>query len=171
LSEEAVLNCRTKKGLQYRYRGEPFKIIDRIGKNSVRISLPQDLRRIHPVFHVSQLEPSIPNRFPDRAPPPPEPIEIDGDIEYELREISDSKYDYRGWKTCELFYLVRWAGYEGTDEEYSWVSALYLTHADEAIDEYHERYPDKPGPDFFGPEHEATVSRHTKARKRRQAEA
>jgi hypothetical protein len=143
----------------------PFKILDCIGRNSVCISLPDGLHHIHPVFHVSQLEPAVPNHFPDRAPPAPEPVEIDGELEYELHEISDSKYDYRCWKTCELFYLVRWTGYEGTDKEYSWVSALNLTHADEAIDDYHERYPDKPGPDFFSPNHDATVSRHMKARK------
>ena len=164
-----IKTTRPSRKLAEPYLG-PFKIIDRIGRNSVRVALPDDLRRIHPVFHVSQLEPATPNRFEDRAPPPLEPIEIDGETEFELREISDSKYDYRYWKTCELFYLVRWSGYEGTDQEYSWISASNLTHADETLEEYHERYPDKPGPDFFGPEHDATLKRHLKARKRRKAE-
>jgi len=79
-------------------------------------------------------------------------------VEYELRKISDSKYDYRYWKSCELFYLVRWTGYEGTNQEYSWLSALDLTHANEATDDFHQCYPNKPSPDFFGPEHDATVS-------------
>jgi len=92
---------------------------------------------------------------------------VDDDVEYELREISDSKYDYRYWKTCELFYLVRWTGYEGTDQEHSWISAVDLTHADEATEDYHERYPNKLGPDFFGLEHDATMARHMKAQKRR----
>jgi len=92
---------------------------------------------------------------------------VDDDIEYKLREISNSKYDYQYWKTCKLFYLVRWTGYEGTDQEHSWISAVDLTHADEATEEYHERYPNKPGPNFFGPEHDTTVAHHMKARKRR----
>jgi len=129
--------------LSERYLG-PFKILDRISRNSIRVSLPNDLHRIHPVFHISQLEPHIPNQFEDRAPPPLEPIEVDSDVEYELRKISDSKYDYRYWKSCELFYLVCWTGYEGTDQEYSWLSALDLTHADEATDDFHQCYPNNP---------------------------
>jgi len=33
----------------------------------------------------------------------------------------------------------------------------------EATEEYHKRYPDKPGPDIFGPEHDTTVARRNKA--------
>jgi len=143
----------------------PFKILDHISWNSVQVSLPNDLCRIHPVFHVSQLEPHVPNQFEDRALPPPEPIEVNSDVEYELRKISDLKYDYRYWKSCELFYLVCWTGYKGTNKEYSWLSALDLTHANEATDDFHQCYPNKPSPDFFGPEHHATVSQHMKARK------
>jgi len=116
----------------------PFKIINRIGRNSVRVSLPNDLHRIHPVFHVSQLKPHILDRFNDQALPPPKLIVVNNDVEYELREISDSKYDYWYWKTCKLFYLVRWTGYEGTNQEHSWISAVNLTHADEATEDYHK---------------------------------
>jgi len=91
---------------------------------------------------------------------------VDDDIEYELWEISDSKYNYRYWKTCELFYLVCWTGYKGTDQEHSWISAVNLTHTNKATEEYHERYPNKPGPNCFRPEHDTTVACHMKARKR-----
>ena len=74
----------------------PFKVIDCIGNNSVRFRLPYELRLIHPLFHIPQIEASVPNRFPGRQPPPPEPMEIDGEIEYA----------FRYWLTCELFYLV-----------------------------------------------------------------
>ena len=104
----------------------PFEVIDRIGTDSIRLRLPHKLRLIHLVFHVSQIEPSVLNRFPDRQPPPPEPIEIDGELEYELCEILDAKYDLRCWSTCELFYYVQWMGYEGTDEEFQWIAATNL---------------------------------------------
>ena len=147
----------------------PFEVIDRIGSNSIRLRLPHELRLIHPVFHVSQIEPLVPNRFPDRQPPPPEPIEIDSELEYELREILDSKYDLRCWATCELFYYVQWIGYEGTDEEFQWTAATNLTHADELIEEFHKRYPAKPGPDIFAPDHDARAARRQSAAKRRKA--
>ena len=154
-----IKTTRPSRKLAEPYLG-PFEVIDRIGKNSLRLRLPHELRLLHPVFHVSQIEPSTPNRFPDRQPPPPEPIEIDGELEYEIREILDSKYDLRCWASCELFYYVQWTGYKGTDEEFQWTAATNLTHVDEIVAEFHERYPDKPGPDHFAPDHDARVTCH-----------
>jgi hypothetical protein len=147
----------------------PFEVIDHIGNNSIHLRLPHELRLVHPVFHVSQIEPAPPNTFVDRQAPPPEAIEMDGELEYEIREILDSKYDLRHWSSCELFYYVRWLGYEGTDEEYQWTSATNLTHAEDVINNFHERYPTKSGPEHFGPEHDACVTRHQAAAKRRKA--
>ena len=98
----------------------------------------------HPVFHVSQLEPGTPNEIPDRIQPPPPPVEIDQELEYEITEVLDSKIDNR--RRCKLLYLVRWSGYEGTDEETSWLPAIELEHAQEAVSDFHLRYPRKPGP-------------------------
>jgi len=168
LLSKNIKTTRPTRKLAELYLG-PFEIIDRIGNNSIRLRLPHELRLIHPVFHISQIEPSVPNRFPDRQPPPPEPIEIDGEIEYELREILDSKYDLRCWATCELFYCVQWLGYKGTDEEFQWTTATNLTHTDELLEEFHKRYPTKPGPDIFAPDHEARAARRQSAAKRRKA--
>jgi hypothetical protein len=122
-----------------------------------------------PVFHVSQIEPSVPNRFPDRQPPPPELIEIDGELKYELCEILDSKYNLCCWSTCELFYYVQWMGYEGTNEESQWTAATNLTHAHKLIEEFHKRYPTKPSPDIFAPDHETRTARRQSTAKRRKA--
>ena len=51
------------------------------------------MRTIHPVFHVSQLEPAMPNTIPNRSQPPPPPVEVDGEPEYEITEILDLKLD------------------------------------------------------------------------------
>ena len=73
LLSKFIKTTRPTRKLAEPYLG-PFKVIDHIGKNSIRVRLPDDLRRIHPVFHISQIEPATPNRFEDCAPPPPEPI-------------------------------------------------------------------------------------------------
>ena len=103
------------------------------------------MRAVHPVFHVSMLEPVTPNSIPNRIQLPPPPVEIDSEPEYEISEILDSKVDKRR-RHCNVLYLVRWAGYEGTDEETSWVLASELGNAPEIISDFHAAYPAKPGP-------------------------
>ena len=103
------------------------------------------MRAVHPVFHVSMLEPSIPNSILNRTQPPPPPITVDDKSEYEISEILDSKLDNRR-RVCKLLYLVKWSGYKGTDEETSWLPANELGHVSEIVTEFHTRYPTKPGP-------------------------
>ena len=103
------------------------------------------MKAVHPVFHVSQLEPAIPNTIPNRVQPPPPPVEIEGEPEYEIAEILDSKIDRRHCN-CKLLYLVCWLSYEGTDEETSWLLATELGHASDLISDFHSCYPAKLGP-------------------------
>jgi hypothetical protein len=86
---------------------------------------------------------AITNPFEGRAEPPLEPIELDGELEYKVMEILSSRLDQRRWEP--LMYLVKWAGYEGTDKETSWVPAANLEHAPELISEFHCQYPEMPG--------------------------
>ena len=104
------------------------------------------MRSIHPIFHVSMLEPSTPNEFLNRTETPPPPIIIDGEMEFEISEILDSKI-YKCCK-CKLQYLFKWSGYEGTDEETSWIPVSKLEHAMESMADFHLANPDKPGPSF-----------------------
>ena len=103
------------------------------------------MRAVHPVFHVSMLEPTTPNLIPNRLQLPPPPVKIDGEPEYEISEILDSKVDKRR-RHCNVLYLVRWAGYEGTDKETSWVLTSELRNAPEIVSDFHAAYPAKPGP-------------------------
>ena len=75
----------------------------------------------------------------------PPPVLIDGEPEYEILEILDSKLDNRR-HLCKLLYLVRWFGYEGTDDETSWLPTNELAHASDIISDFHVKYPSKPGP-------------------------
>jgi len=47
---------------------------------------------------------------------------VEGDLEFEVAQILDSKWDRR--KSDPLLYYMRWAGYEGITEEFSWLTAL-----------------------------------------------
>ena len=143
-----IRTTRPSRKLVERYLG-PFEVTGQPGTHSYRVKLPNHLRTIHPVFHVLQLElahtSSIPKRSnPKRSNPPPPPIEIDGQLEFEVAKVLDAKVDCR--RKNPLLYYVQWTRYEGSAEEYSWVPATDLTNATELVTEFHHRYPGKPGP-------------------------
>ena len=96
----------------------PYEVIAQPGTHSVTLRLPDNLHAIHPVFHVSMLEPATPNMIPDRVQPPPLPVFVDGKPEFEITKILDSKVDQRH-RNCKLLYLVHWTRYAGTNEETS----------------------------------------------------
>jgi hypothetical protein len=114
----------------------PYEIIGQPSPDSFVLRLPDSMRKVHPVYHVSMLEPHTPSAIPK---------EIDGEIEYEIMEILDTKLDRR--RRQPLLYLVRWSGYEGTDEETSWLPADELSHAPELVSDFHKAYPLKPSPE------------------------
>ena len=141
---EHIRSTRPSKKLSEKFLG-PYTIIAQVGSHSFTLRLPDSMRAVHPVFHVSQLEPATPNSIPGRTQPPPPPVKVDGEPEYEISEILDSKID-RWCCSCQLLYLVRWADYKGTNEETSWFLATELRHAQELVLDFHRTYPDKPGP-------------------------
>ena len=133
-------STRPSKKLSEKNLG-PYTIIAQAGTHSFTLRLLDSMKSVHPVFHVSQLEPSVPNTIPNRVQSLPPPVEVDGELEFEISEILDSKVD-RCRRNCKLLYLVRWSGYEGTDEETSWLLATELGHASKLVHDFHLRYPD-----------------------------
>jgi hypothetical protein len=125
----------------------PFEVIAKLSAASYTLRLPDYLRGIHPVFHISQLEPHFPNPFPERTESPPPPVEIEGEPQYEIKSILDSRVDRRF--KVKLRYYVEWLGYEGTDEQFSWIGADDVQDfAPDYVAEFHRRYPNKPGPEL-----------------------
>ena len=120
-------STRPSKKLSEKNLG-PYTIIAQAGTHSFTLRLPDSMKSVHPVFHVSQLEPSVPNIIPNRVQSPPPPVKVDGEPEYEISEILDSKVDHRR-RNCKLLYLVCWSRYEGTDDETSWLLAMELGHS------------------------------------------
>ena len=120
-----------------------YKIIAQPRSHSITLQLPDSLRAVHLVFHISMLEPAFPNTIPVQPPPPP--VMVNHELEFEISEILDTKINTCR-HACKLLYLVHWTGYEGTDEETLWILASELGHTSELIMEFHTKYPTKPGP-------------------------
>ncbi|KXN92739.1 hypothetical protein AN958_12889, partial [Leucoagaricus sp. SymC.cos] len=105
--------------------------------------LPKSMHTVHSVFYVSMLEPSTPNPFPNHSDPPPAPVVIDSEPEFDIAHIVNSKLDHQC--TCHLLYKVFWLGYEDTEDESSWLPATELKHVAELVTDFHSTYPGKPG--------------------------
>ena len=135
LNPSNIRTERPSKKLDWKRLG-PFSITKRIGTQAYELSLPKSMK-IHPVFHVSLLEPYKASPIPDRTQPPPPPVIVDSDREFEVEQILDSKFTRN-----HLYYLVKWKGYSISDN--SWEPAQFLKNAPELVKSFHDRYPSKP---------------------------
>jgi len=90
------------------------------------------------------LEPATPNTFQQHSEPLPAPVIIDGELEYKISKIVDSKIDHR--RACKLLYKVIWLGYKDTDNDSKWLPVTELGHAKELVDDFRLKYPSKLGP-------------------------
>jgi len=101
------------------------------------------MRAVHFMFHISMLKPATPNTFQQHSEPLPAPVIIDGEPEYEISKIVNSKIDCR--RAYKLLYKVIWLGYEDTDDDSEWLPATELEHAKELVNDFHLKYPTKLG--------------------------
>ncbi|SJL03625.1 uncharacterized protein ARMOST_06982 [Armillaria ostoyae] len=88
-----------------------------IQNHSFTLKLLSDLHAIYPIFHISQLEPIEENTISTCTQSPPPLVEVNGEEQYEIAQILDSKIDC--WFHCPLLYRIQWLGYEGTNEEFA----------------------------------------------------
>jgi len=72
----------------------PYKIIAQPSTLLLTLHLPESMCSVHPVFHVSMLEPAMSNTFPKRIQPAPTPVIIDREPKYEISQIVDSKINH-----------------------------------------------------------------------------
>lgn len=139
LNASNIKTIRPSKKLDFKRLG-PFEVIEMIGTHAVRLLLPATMK-IHNVFHVGLLEKYSPSTIPDRSVPElPGPIVVDGEDEYEVSKIVNSRTRGKG-KNKRVQYFVEWEGYKGTEEEYTWEEADDLANAKEKVMEFHKEYP------------------------------
>jgi len=137
-SKNISTKCPSKK-LDHKFLG-PFEIIKKIGSHAYELKLPSSMQ-VHPVFHVSLLSPSNNPNYPDipsRVIPPPPPVEVQGQQEFFVREILNSRH-FRG----KLQYLVAWEGYPDPSDN-SWEPATNFDSDQQFILDFHQKYPGKP---------------------------
>jgi len=133
LDASDIQTNRPSRKLSHRRLG-PFPIVRKVGNGAYLLRLPPSMSRLHPVFNVVKLTPAPTDPIEGRRPhPPPLPEIVDGEEEWIVEEILDSKMMNR-----KLRYLVKWEGF-GVEHN-SWEPWDNL-HAPESVADFHRKHP------------------------------
>jgi len=125
--------CPTRK-LDWKRLG-PFQVRGQVSPYAYELELPASIR-IHRVQPVSLLDPVVEDPLEGQVVLPPPHVEVDGEEEYQVSGVEDSRVYWN-----QLQYLVRWTGYDSL----TWEPAKFVDGL-QAVEEFHQRYPTKPGP-------------------------
>jgi len=129
-----------------------FKVLEKKGNRAFKLDIPARWN-IHPVFHVSLLEPDKVSDRPNREQPPQEPEDVEGDLEWEVEKIVKSEiitYTRKVRRVNKEFkalrYFVKWAGC--SEDENTWEPPEGLGNAREVFEKFHWENPEMPGPNL-----------------------
>src|SRR5882757_1029220 len=89
LSTKDLKTTRPSRKLMEKQIG-PYSITDIISPNAVKLKLPRSIRIDAPI-NVSRLQPYKPPTLSGQQITPQPPIEIEGELEYEVEQILDSR--------------------------------------------------------------------------------
>ena len=130
-----IRTLRPKKKLDHRQLG-PFQIIEKKGTQAYKLDLPAKYGRIHPVFHISLLEPW----YSRGVDPEPQSVLIDDEEEWEINEVRDKRV-----RNGAPEYLISWK--DSHPYEDSWEPMEHLGNARGAIKDFERtRESHKPAP-------------------------
>jgi hypothetical protein len=128
-----IATNRPSSKLSHRHLG-PFVVQACIGQGVYHLKLPYQFCRLHPIFPTVKLSPAPPDPIIGQRPalPPPTTL-VDGEEEYEVEAILDSRMCYN----C-LEYLLKFKGY---DESHNQWEVHTHVHAKLKIALFHRKYP------------------------------
>jgi hypothetical protein len=135
LNAKHLTTTRSNKKLDLKYIG-PYTIIKKINAVVYELDLPPTLS-IHPVFHVSLLEPYR-EGHPEQTQAPPPATTVEGQEEYEPERILDSRL-INGHHE----FLIKWAGF--TDDHNEWKTYDDVKHL-KVVRAFARKHPEKPLP-------------------------
>jgi len=115
----------------------PFKILAKIGGSAYKLDLPPSMR-IHNTFHISLLELYHNDKFPSQRTQPPPPIIIEGEPEYELEQIIDSRLPHG-----KPQYRAKWTG-SSLENDKAWYPYHDFENAGIARQQFDQKYHWKP---------------------------
>ncbi|MBW0587985.1 hypothetical protein O181_127700, partial [Austropuccinia psidii MF-1] len=140
LASRNVKTTRPTKKLSERWLGA-FEPIKKIGSQPYHLKFPQQWKSVHPVFHVSLLEPVKQSSIPNQNQLPQQPVLVEEQEEWEVARVLDSKL-----RRGKLWYLVKWKGFSEDAERTIWEPASNLTNSPDLVKDFHSLYPEKPVP-------------------------
>jgi hypothetical protein len=133
LDASDICTTRPSKKLSHRHLG-PFTVERKVGNSAYRLRLPVSMKRFHPVFNVIKLTPAPADPIPGRQVPPPLfPEIVDGEEEWVVEEILDTKMMNR-----KLRYLIKWKDF-GLEHN-SW-EPWDNVHAPDLVAEFYRNHP------------------------------
>jgi hypothetical protein len=110
-----------------------YIVLEVPSSHTVRLGVPTG---IHPVFHVDLIRPAaddpLPSQIVDDSQPPP--LEIDGELEYDMEEILAARTKRVG-RGSRREVLVRWTGYS----QCTWEPLASIDNCS-ALDRFEERF-------------------------------
>ncbi|MBW0512320.1 hypothetical protein O181_052035 [Austropuccinia psidii MF-1] len=140
LASNNIKTTRPTKKLSERWL-EPFEVIKKSGSHAYHLKLPQGWNSVHPVFHVSLLEPVKQSIIPNCNQFLPPPVLVEEQEEWEVAQVLDFKL-----KRGKFWYLVEWKGFSKDQERTTWEPASNLTSSPDLVKDFYSLYLDKPGP-------------------------
>ena len=114
----------------------PYKVLEQVG-NAYRLKLPNSIK-VHLVFLPNKLCKASIDLLLGQKKDPLLPIQVNDKDKWEVEEVLASKLV---WNT--LKYQVNWRGF---DLDLDWYLAWNLVGSPYKLEEFHDKYPNQPGP-------------------------